>query len=108
MGSAFVSVADDPSAIFWNSAGLARLESNGILFDHTRWIANVKYNFLAGALNLGDFGTLGVSFITSDMDEMNVTTVDRPNGTGETFSASDVAFSIAWAINLTDNFLNKF
>jgi len=104
MGSAFVAVADDPSTIYWNAAGLARLENNGVLFDHTQWIADVKYNFLAGALNLGDFGTLGVSFITSDMEEMNVTTVDAPNGTGETFSVSDVAFSIAWAVNLTDNF----
>lgn len=104
MGSAFVAVADDPSTIYWNAAGLARLENNGFVFDHTRWIADVNYNFLAGALNVGDFGTIGVSFITSDFDEMNVTTVDRPNGTGETFSASDVAFSIAWAINLTDNF----
>lgn len=104
MGSAFVAIADDPSTIYWNAAGLARLENNGVIFDHTQWIADVKYNFLAGALNLGDFGTLGVSFITSDMDEMNVTTVDAPGGTGETFSVSDVAFSIAWAVNLTDNF----
>ena len=104
MGSAFVAIADDPSTIYWNAAGLARLENNGFVFDHTRWIADVNYNFLAGALNIGDFGTIGVSFITSDFDEMNVTTVDRPQGTGETFSASDVAFSIAWAINLTDNF----
>ena len=35
---------------------------------------------------------------------MNVTTIEEPNGTGETFSASDIAFSVAWAINLTDNF----
>ncbi len=104
MGSAFVAVADDPSTIYWNAAGLARLENNGVLFDHTQWIADVKYNFLAGALNLGDFGTLGVSFITSSIEEMNVTTVDNPGGTGETFSASDIAFSLAWAINLTDNF----
>jgi len=104
MGSAFVAVADDPSAIYWNAAGLARLDYNGVMFDHTQWIADVKYNFLAGALNLGDFGTLGVSFITSDMTEMNVTTVDNPGGTGETFSASDISFSIAWAVNLADNF----
>jgi len=104
MGSAFVAVADDPSTIYWNAAGLARLNYNGVMFDHTQWIADVKYNFLAGALNLGDFGTIGVSFISSDIAEMNVTTVDNPNGTGESFSASDIAISLAWAVNLTDNF----
>jgi predicted porin len=35
---------------------------------------------------------------------MKVTTIDSPEGTGETFSASDAAFSIAYAINLTDKF----
>jgi hypothetical protein len=95
MGSAFVAVADDPSAIYWNAAGLARLENNGVVFDHTQWIADVGYNFVAGALRIGDFGTIGVSFVSSDISEMNVTTVENPNGTGETFSVSDVAFSIS-------------
>jgi opacity protein-like surface antigen len=104
MGSAFVAVADDPSAIYWNAAGLARLENNGVVFDHTQWFADIGYNFVAGALRIGDFGTIGVSFVSSDISEMNVTTVENPNGTGETFSVSDVAFSLAWAINLTDNF----
>lgn len=104
MGSAFVAVADDPSAIFWNPAGLARLQSNGFIIDHTEWIADLKYNFLAASLNLGDFGALGVSFITSDYGDMKVTTIDEPNGTGEVFNVSDAMFSIAWAINLTDNF----
>jgi len=104
MGSAFVAIADDPSTIFWNPAGLARLNQNGVVFDHTEWIADLKYNFGAATLNIGSFGALGVSFITSDYGEMNVTTIEEPNGTGETFSVNDIAFSIAWAINLTDNF----
>ena len=45
MGSAFVAVADDPSAIFWNVAGLARLEKHGATFDHTLWFADIGYNF---------------------------------------------------------------
>jgi threonine dehydratase len=28
MGGAFVAVADDPSAVFWNPAGIARLEED--------------------------------------------------------------------------------
>ena len=104
MGSAFVAIADDPSAIFWNPAGLARLNGNGFMIDHTLWIADLKYNFLAASINIGQFGTLGLSFINSDYGEMNVTTIEEPNGTGETFSVKDVAFSIAWSINLTEDF----
>lgn len=104
MGSAFVAVADDPSTVFWNPAGLARLKQNGFIIDHTEWIADLKYNALAASLNLGEFGAVGVSFITSDYGDMKVTTIDEPNGTGEIFNVSDAMFSVAWAINLTDNF----
>lgn len=104
MGSAFVAVADDPTAVFWNPAGVARLENNGVVIDHTQWIADLNYNFLAATINTGNFGSLGFSFITSDYGDMQVTTVDEPNGTGEIFNVSDAAFSLTWALNLTDNF----
>lgn len=104
MGSAFVAVADDASSIFWNVAGIARQEHNSAMFDHTEWFAGIGYNYGAVAFNLGSLGVIGASFISSDVDEMNVTTIEEPNGTGETFSVTDVAFSLAWAFNLTDNF----
>ncbi|HEY3390789.1 MAG TPA: PorV/PorQ family protein, partial [Prolixibacteraceae bacterium] len=104
MGSAFVGVADDPSTIYWNPAGLAKLTGVGLVFDHTQWIASVGYNFVAASYSLGEMGTLGFSFTGSDIGDMNVTTIDVPNGTGEVFNASDNSFSLAYAINLTDNF----
>lgn len=108
MGSAFVGVADDPSSIYWNPAGIAKLQGVGVVFDHTNWISDISYNFLAATYGLGDFGTIGLSFTSSNIGEMNVTTIDEPNGTGETFSVSDAAFSVAYAINLTDNFAIGF
>ncbi|MBU0475867.1 MAG: PorV/PorQ family protein [Bacteroidetes bacterium] len=104
MGSAFVALVDDQSAIYWNVAGLTDLTSNGILFENTNWIAGINYNYLAGSFNLGSWGTIGLSFISSNIEDMDVTTIEDPEGTGETFSVSDVAFSVAYAIKLTDNF----
>jgi len=104
MGSAFVAVADDPSALFWNPAGLAKQEGFGVIFDHTNWIADINYNFLSAAYNMGDYGAVGVSFITSSMNDMQVTTITDPEGTGETFNVTDAMLSIGYAINLTDNF----
>lgn len=103
MGSAFVAVADDWSSIYWNPAGIASL-GNGVEFDHTLWIADIAYNYLAGTISLGNVGTLGLSMTASDVGDMKVTTVGQPDGTGEVFSVSDVAFSIAYALPLTDNF----
>jgi long-subunit fatty acid transport protein len=104
MGSAFVAVADDPSAIFWNPAGLAKLQGGSASFDHTKWVADINYNFMAVNYNLGDYGALGVSFLTSSIDEMVVRTIENPEGTGETFGVTDAMFSVSYAVNLTDNF----
>ncbi len=104
MGSAFVAVADDPSTIFWNAAGIARLPNSGVVFDHTQWIADIGYNFAAFSLNLGSFGAVGFSFVASDVGDMSVTTIEEPEGTGESFTVTDVAASITWAYNITDNF----
>ena len=104
MGSAYVALADEPSALYWNPAGIAKVPNAGFIVDHTQWIADVEYNFLALTYSLGDFGTIGASFTTSNIGEMKVTTIESPEGTGETFTATDAAFSLAWAIQLTENF----
>lgn len=104
MGSAFVAIADDPSAIFWNPAGLTKVQGIGLVFERTNWIADINYNFVAASYNLGDYGAIGVSFISSEMDEMKVTTIEKPDGTGETFKTTDMAISVAYAVNLTENF----
>ncbi len=108
MGSAFVGVANDQSAMFWNPAGLAKIDGIGIMVDHTNWLADIAYNYIAASYNLGGMGTVGFSFISSSYGDMKVTTVDAPNGTGQVFSVSDIAFSIGYAINLTDNFAIGF
>ena len=108
MGSAFVAVSDDQSAFFWNPAGLAKIEGVGVMFDHTNWLADVAYNFIGASYNLGDMGAVGFSFLSSSYGDMKVTTVDAPDGTGQIFTVSDIAFSIGYAKNLTDNFAIGF
>ena len=104
MGSAFVGVVNDVSSIYWNPAGLTKTQGVNVTFDHTLWIADIKYNYLAASYNLGDLGTIGFSYTGSDIGEMNVTTISKPEGTGETFTSTQAAFSLAYAIQLTENF----
>jgi long-subunit fatty acid transport protein len=104
MGSAFVGVVNDVSSIYWNPAGLTKAQGVNVTFDHTLWIADIKYNYLAASYNLGDLGTIGFSYTGSDIGEMNVTTILQPEGTGETFTSTQAAFSLAYAIQLTENF----
>jgi len=104
MGGSFVSIADDISALYWNPAGVARLSGPQAMFTHSRWIADVSFNYAAFALPLGDIGTLGANATFLTMDEMERTTVFEPDGTGEMFDAGSYAFGLSYARNLTDRF----
>ena len=53
---------------------------------------------------LGDFGNIGFSFTSLSMEDMKVRTVEQPDGTGENFSAGDMAIGLSYARNLTDRF----
>lgn len=104
MGAAFVAVANDASSLYWNPAGAARLPHGEVLFAHSQWIADMNFDFAAVVLPLGDFGSLGLSFTSLSMEDMPVRTVERPEGTGEVFSAGSFAVGLHYARNLSDRF----
>lgn len=104
MGGAFVSVADNASALYWNVGGIAELTQFEAIVVHTDWIAETSFDYAGLVLPLGNFGILGFSFTSLSMDDMKVTTVEKPDGTGEFFSASDIAVGVSYARTLTDRF----
>lgn len=104
MGGAFVAVANDASAMYWNPAGVARLTSNEALFSHSQWIADISFNYAGVAVPLAEVGTVGVSFTSLSMGEMERTTPDQPDGTGQFFSVGSFAVSVTYARNLTEWF----
>ena len=108
MGSAFVSLANDATALYWNPAGSAWLVQSEVLAVHTTWIADTRFDYAAFVLPLEEFGTLGVNFTSLNMDDMKVTTVEKPDGTGEYFSAGDLAVGVSYAHRLTDRFTIGF
>jgi hypothetical protein len=104
MGSAYVSLAEDATAMYWNPAGLARVKGNEAVFSHAQWFADIRMSFAGVAVNLGDLGTLGVSGQFETMDEMERTTILEPDGTGEMFGAGSFVFGLSYARKLTDRF----
>lgn len=104
MGGAFVSLANDATALYWNPAGVAAAQTSELVAMHTNWIAETRFDYGAFALPLSDFGTLGLSFTSLSMDDMKVRTIEKPEGTGEFFSAGDIAVAVSYARQLTDRF----
>lgn len=104
MGSAFVAIANDATALYWNPAGISRLPGNEMVFIHTAWIANINYDFVGAVFHLKNKGAIGISLVSLSTDEMKVRTVDQPEGTGEMFGVSDLAMGLTYARNLTDRF----
>jgi opacity protein-like surface antigen len=104
MGGAFVAVADDPSAMYWNPAGIADLQGIQVLIDHTSWIADLQYQYIGATTSLGSYGALGLNITVSNYGEMKVTTVDQQDGTGEVFSVTDLAVGLTYGLKLTDAF----
>ena len=104
MGDAFVAVANDVSALFWNPAGLTQFEDNQIIFSHNEWVVDINHDFVGAVYHLDDANTFGVSLTALSMDEMKVTTEYAPFGTGEYFGFSDIGFAVSYSRKMTDQF----
>jgi opacity protein-like surface antigen len=104
MGGAFVSMANDATAMYWNPAGIARSSGLQANFTHMRWIADITFNYASIIVPFDIFGSIGLNatFVTSD--PMERTTVYSPMGTGEMFDVGSYAFGLGYAVNLTDRF----
>jgi hypothetical protein len=104
MGEAYVSVARDLSSIYWNPAGLGYLANSEVLFMYQPWIADININFAGAAVVLPQIGTLGLSITSMDFGRTEVTTMEMQDGTGETYSASDLAVGLSFSRKLVEWF----
>ncbi len=103
MGGSYDAAVDDVEAVFWNPAGLVGVENNSVTVSDTEWIADTRLISAAFARNMG-FGVLGISTVYMMYGEMDETTTQQPEGTGNTFTASDMAVGVSFGRRLTDRF----
>ncbi len=92
MGSAFVAVADDATATYWNPAGLTRVKKHSFaaMYSDTfstgdgNWLSRglVNYNFMNYVYQIEDIGSLGLSWIRLGVDDIPRTTFIDTNGNG--------------------------
>jgi hypothetical protein len=104
MGGAFTGMTGDATSVFWNPAGIMAIENSAAHFTYMRWFEMFDFSAVSLVQNFEDIGTIGVGLIVFSTDEMEITTETDPNGTGQFFDAQDMALSLSYARNLTDNF----
>ena len=60
MGSAFTALADDPSAVYWNPAGLDYIYQQSVTLFHASLYEGTLYDFLGYAYPTLDLGTFAI------------------------------------------------
>ncbi len=106
MGNAGTAMMGDATAMFWNPAAIAGLGGTfNLAFDHTAWMADTQLDYVGAVFALSPSSSVGLSVLNFQMiDEQPVRTVDQPMGTGEFYSASDLALGLTYGVALTDRF----
>ncbi|MCE1165067.1 MAG: PorV/PorQ family protein [Bacteroidetes bacterium] len=91
-------------AMYWNPAGLSTLSSDRgeFMFSHNQYIADIKIEYLAGVVKLGNIGNLGVGIKAMNFGEELVTTVNYPEGDGSTFKPLFLTANLSFARAMTD------
>jgi hypothetical protein len=97
LGSAYVAIADDPTAVYWNPAGLAAISKTQVTAMHNEWIQDFRQEFVAVGAPAGP-GSLGISFSGFYADEF-----ERRDDTGVLighFGFNDIAVTGAYGMQL--------
>lgn len=61
MGGAYVSLADDGSALYWNPAGLSQTTGMRLDVSHVSWLDDASYQYASFATPLGSNGSVGLA-----------------------------------------------
>ena len=104
MGGAFTAIANDATTAFWNPSGLSRLTRNEFTASTAEWLVGTRLNWVGLAFKLDEDNAIGISVNQLDYGEEEITTAQKPNGTGEKWSASDISIALSYSRNLTDRF----
>ncbi len=105
MGEAFVGVANDVSAVYWNPAGLAYQSGREITFMHANWLPGLTndlfYEFLAYKMSIEGVGTIGFNVVYLNLGkQMRTSTTGQELGE---FNSSEYALAASYGTTVTDN-----
>jgi len=100
MGKAFVSIADDASATYWNPAGLAQIDRKEVTALHAILWADTIYDFISYVHPISGIGTVGGSLTRLYSGKFEGR--DDYNNPTHEFSDSQTAFGASYGKQIVD------
>ncbi len=97
MGEAAVASSNDPSAMYYNPAGLRFAKNTQVLIMHKEWIQGTQTEFLAASFPLGSLSA-GVSIDATSVPDIEIR--QRPGPAEGLFSARNAAISASAAYGI--------
>lgn len=104
LGGNFVALADDPSALYWNPAGITELKKMSIAGTHTQWFADITHDAVTFIAPIGKVSAMGVDLIYLSSGDIEQTTLEDQDGNGIFYDVTDLAIGLTYARKLTDRF----
>lgn len=104
MGNAQVALAEGAQSIAFNPAGILSTPSYAVGATYNQWWADITHSFVGAVANFQDIGTIGVGVVMLTTDDMIVRTPAFPEGTGEKFKATDIAYTVSYARQISQDF----
>ncbi len=102
MGEAVTASSIGAGSVFWNPAGLVDGASNDVYAAYNKWPAGIHLGAVAYAYTNERLGTFSLNAKYLNFGEMEVTTVENPNGTGDMLQMSNYAIGLSYGRYLTD------
>ena len=111
MGGAYACMDNDVNTLFWNPAGVAKLNGGSLMLNSTQWIADMNQYAISAAYGTSNWGTFGFSFMFMDNGSIERTIPSdnlelNPAGfyVDGTFNVSQWVAGLAYARQITNKF----
>jgi len=104
MGCAYTALADGPDALFWNPAGITRVKSPSASFGQAILFAGMLEENLAAVIPTGEAAAVGIQVLAHLSGNIEITTYEEQQGTGNYYSANNYALGFSYARRMTEKF----
>ncbi|MBU2493140.1 MAG: PorV/PorQ family protein [Bacteroidetes bacterium] len=107
MGETFITLEGDASVVYWNPAGLSSVKNISVFAGYTSWFADIKHQAFSAAMNLGDYGVVGISAVNVDYGTIKGTVISNSllgyDDIGN-LNITEFAIGLSYAMRFTDSF----